>query len=87
MDNNLILLFIVWYKKTLKSTGKPLVIKDMITGQLKLSDRFEMKNIDVRMVFENTRDEAKVCGATTVLEVWGTKEQYDLFISQQDKAY
>ena len=65
------LLYIVWYKKTLKATGKPIVVKNMITGQLDTTDKIQFKGYDVRMQFNNTIDEAKVCGATTVLEVWG----------------
>ena len=43
----------------------------MLTGEITYSDRFEMKDVDIRMVFNNSIDEAKSCGATTVLEVYG----------------
>ena len=61
---------IVWYKKTLKKTGKPIVVKNMITGKLKTTSKIGFKGCDIRMAFNNTIDEAKVCGATTVLEVY-----------------
>ena len=61
---------IVWYKKTLKGTGKPIVGKNMITGKIRTTDKINFKDCDVHMVFNNTIDEAKVCGATTVLEVY-----------------
>jgi hypothetical protein len=61
---------IVWYKKTLKGTGKPIVVKNMITGRLTTTDKINFKDCDVRMVFNNSIDEAKICGATTVLEIW-----------------
>ena len=61
---------IVWYKKTLKKTGKPIVVKNMITGKLRTTSKINFKGCDVRMAFNNTIDEAKVCGATTVLEVY-----------------
>jgi hypothetical protein len=67
----LTLLFIVWYKKTLKATGKPIVVKNMVTGELYTTNKIQFKGYDVRMQFNNTVAEAKVCGATTVLEVWG----------------
>ena len=43
----------------------------MLTGEITYSDRFEMKDVDVETVFNNSIDEAKSCGATTVLEVYG----------------
>ena len=61
---------IVWYKKTLKKTGKPIVVKNMITGKLRTTSKINFKGCDIRMAFNNTIDEAKVCGATTVLEVY-----------------
>jgi hypothetical protein len=63
-------MFIVWYKKTLKKTGKPVVRKNMITGEITYHAELNFEGCDARMKFNNTIDEAKVCGATTVLEIW-----------------
>jgi hypothetical protein len=71
LESNTILLWIIWYKKTLKHTGKPIVLKNMLTGKITTTDKIEFTGCDIRMKFNNTIDEAKVCGATTVLEVWG----------------
>ena len=64
------LMFIVWYKKTLKKTGRPIVLKNMVTGEITYHEELNFEGCDARMKFNNTIDEAKVCGATTVLEIW-----------------
>jgi hypothetical protein len=61
---------IIWYKKTLKKTGKPIVVKNMITGKIRTTRKIDFKGCDVRMAFNNTIEEAKKCRATTVLEVY-----------------
>lgn len=43
----------------------------MQTGEITTTDSIEFEGCDIKMKFNNTIDEAKVCGATTVLEVWG----------------
>lgn len=62
--------YLVWYKKTLKHTGKPIMVKNVLTGELYSTDKFNMNNCEIRMSFNNSIGESKSCGATTVLEVW-----------------
>ena len=62
--------YLVWYKKTLKHTGKPIMVKNVLTGELYSTDKFNMNNCEIRMSFNNSIGESKACGATTVLEVW-----------------
>ena len=62
--------YMIWYKKTLKKTGEPIMVKDLWTNTIYNTDHFDLNNCAVRMAFMNTQKEAKACGATTVLEVY-----------------
>lgn len=64
------LIYRVWYKKTLKHTGKPLMVQNVLTGKLINTNHFNMNSCEIRMSFNNSIGESKSCGATTVLEVW-----------------
>lgn len=60
----------LWYKKTLKKTGKPLMVQDLLHGITYSTDKFEFVDCDIKMSFNNSVGESKACGATTVLEVY-----------------
>lgn len=60
----------IWYKKTLKKTGNPLMVQDVLTGKTINTDSFNMENCEIRIAFNNSVGEAKACGATTILEVY-----------------
>jgi len=64
------LLYRIWYKKTLKRTGKPLMVQDVLTGNIVNVEKFDMVNCDISISFNNSIGEAKACGATTILEVY-----------------
>lgn len=65
----------VWYCKANKKTGDPIIIKDMKTGKTGSSDFCIMRNVDIRMVFNNADSQAKRSGATTVLEIYCNNKQ------------
>jgi hypothetical protein len=65
-----ILRYKIWYNKNKKSTGKPLMVLDMLTGKITTTDKFEMKDCEIRIAFNNSDGPAKRCGATTILEVY-----------------
>lgn len=58
------------YKKTLKQTGSPIVVWDLVNNTEYTTDSFELKNCDIKMFFGNAIKQEKTCGATTILEVW-----------------
>ena len=60
----------LYYCKSLKSTGKPIVIVDMKTGKSTTTDKIVFDNVNIRMSFNNSTGDAKKSGATTVLEIW-----------------
>jgi len=65
----------LWYCKSLKKTGKPIIIQK--NGKSRTSNRFELnlfdrdgKPVKIKMNFKNSTGKAKKQGATTVLQVW-----------------
>ena len=58
---------ILWYKKTLKKSGRPIVVQR--GNQEKHVKSISMKNVDIKMSFMNSSGKAKKAGATTVLIV------------------
>ncbi len=60
---------IIYYCKTFKHTGKPIVVYDCDTKKTYTTDRFNLTNCTVSMRFNNSKGLAKRRGATTVLEV------------------
>lgn len=62
--------FRIRYKKTLKNTGKPIVVWDMKKDIEYTTDSFELSNCSIRMYFGNSIKQEKACGATTILEVF-----------------
>lgn len=57
-----------YYCKALKDTGKPIVI--IKKGKKSTNtNKLVMKNINIKMKFNNARGKAKKSGATTVLEI------------------
>lgn len=60
----------IYYCKSLKKTGKPIIVKDMETGFEETTDNIEIRNVNIIMSFKNATGKAKSRGATTVLEVW-----------------
>lgn len=60
----------IWYKKTLKQTGEPLMVQDLWTGTTINTSQFVMKGCDISISFNNAVGESKACGATTILEVF-----------------
>lgn len=63
---------ILWYKKTLKKTGKPIIVQQGRGKNLKefQVSSFNLKNCDVEMSFNNSVGNPKNAGATTVLMVY-----------------
>lgn len=62
--------FRLWYCKANKSTGKPIMIQDLEKGVTTSTDCINMKNVNIRMAFNNSQGKAKSSGATTILEVY-----------------
>ena len=62
--------FRVWYCKSLKDTGKPIMVQDMESNKITNHKRISLDNVDVKMAFHNSKGKAKSSGATTVLEVY-----------------
>lgn len=58
----------VYYCKSLKTTGKPLVVT-LENGDVVNTNDFSMTNVDIRIKFNNAKGKAKRSGATTVLEI------------------
>mgnify|MGYP003332998407 FL=1 len=46
------------------------MVLDMLTGKITTTDKFEMKDCEIRIAFNNSDGPAKRCGATTILEVY-----------------
>ncbi len=62
---------VLWYKKTLKKTGKPIIVQQ---GRGKNMKEFQVSSIsvkgcDIEMSFENSHGNPKAAGASTVLYV------------------
>lgn len=62
--------FKVYYCKSLKSTGQPIVVQDMEKNSEYSTDKIEFKNVNVKMTFNNADGKAKNRGATTILEIY-----------------
>ena len=63
----------LWYCKVRKSKGDPITVIDLDTNKETHTDCIEMRNVNIRMRFNNAKAGAKASGATTVLEVWRNK--------------
>jgi hypothetical protein len=63
---------IVWYKKTLKKTGKPIIVQQGRGKNMKEFQvaSFKLENCDIEMAFCNSKGNPKSLGATTVLYVY-----------------
>ena len=60
----------LWYCKADKKTGKPIIVQDLEKGITYNTDKIDMKNVNIRMSFNNAVSKAKASGATTILEVY-----------------
>ena len=60
----------LWYCKVMKRKGNPITVIDLDTNKETHTDCIEMRNVNIRMRFNNAKAGAKASGATTVLEVW-----------------
>lgn len=60
----------IYYCKSRKKTGKPIVVQDMETGKETYRKRIKLNNVNIEMKFGNSRGKAKSRGSTTVLEVY-----------------
>lgn len=60
----------LWYCKTDKHTGKPIIVKDLEKGITYNTDHIELNNVNIRMSFNNATSSAKQSGSTTLLEVY-----------------
>jgi len=60
---------IIYYCKSLKKTGKPIVVYDCDTKKTRYTNKFNLTNCTVKMEFNNSKGKAKRRGATTVLDV------------------
>ena len=62
--------FRLWYCKADKSSGKPIIIQDVEAGTTRNTNKVDLKNVNIRMEFNNSMGKAKSSGATTILEVY-----------------
>ena len=60
----------LWYCKADKHTGKPIIVQDLKTGRTYNTNKIDLKNVNIRMAFNNSIGKAKSSGATTILEVY-----------------
>lgn len=60
----------LWYCKANKKTGKPIIIQDLEKGTIRKTNKINLKNVNIRMSFNNSMGKAKSSGATTILEVY-----------------
>jgi len=60
----------LWYCKADKASGKPIIIQDLAKGTTTNTNKIDMKNVNIRMAFNNSQGKAKSSGATTILEVY-----------------
>ena len=61
------------YKKTLHEP-KRLVVWDMKKNEEYITDKFELKNCDIRMVFGNSKAQELKCKAKAILEVYKNED-------------
>jgi len=60
----------LWYCKADKKTGKPIIVQDLEKEITYNTDNIDLKNVNIRMSFNNAVSKAKASGATTILEVY-----------------
>jgi hypothetical protein len=60
----------LWYCKADKHTGKHIIIQDLEKGTTRNTNKIDLKNVNIRMSFNNAVSKAKASGATTILEVY-----------------
>lgn len=60
----------LWYCKADKHTGKPIIVQDLVKGKTYNTNKIDLKNVNIRMSFNNAVSKAKASGATTILEVY-----------------
>ena len=60
----------LWYCKADNSSGKPIIIQDVEAGTTMNTNKVDLKNVNIRMEFNNSMGKAKSSGATTILEVY-----------------
>lgn len=60
----------LWYCKADKASGKPIIIQDVEAGTIRKTNKIDLKNVNIRMAFNNSIGKAKASGATTILEVY-----------------
>jgi len=60
----------LWYCKADKHTGKPIIVQDVEKGTIRKTNKVNLKNVNIRMSFNNAVSKAKASGATTILEVY-----------------
>lgn len=60
----------LWYCKADKASGKPIIIQDVQAGTTRNTNKVDLKNVNIRMQFNNSIGKAKSSGATTILEVY-----------------
>ena len=61
--------FRIRYKKTLPEP-KRLVVWDTKKNKEYITDKFELKNCDIKMVYGNSKAQELLCGAKAILEVY-----------------
>jgi len=66
---------IVYYCRSLKHTGKPIMVLNVNSKKLRSTNRVTFNNVDIRMVFNNSTGKAKRSGATTVLQIFRNKRK------------
>ena len=59
----------IYYCKSLKKTGKPIIVYDHEKKSEKHTSRVRFKNVNIEMTFMNSKGRAKRRGATTILRV------------------
>lgn len=58
------------YKKTLKKTGNPIVVWDMLTNEETTTNKFNLDECKIEMKYGNAIGVENLCGATTILTVF-----------------
>lgn len=61
---------ILYYCKSLKNEGKPIIVKNLDTNSDYATDEVYLENVNIRMKFQNVPKDDKERGVTTVLEVF-----------------
>jgi hypothetical protein len=66
---------VLWYKKTLKKSGRPIMVQQGKGKNLKeyTVDKISVDNCRIEMAFENSVGKPKAAGASTVLYVYTDK--------------